>query len=95
MSASSTSTENGARRLVATWAVLVALTLTLVAANHYAPGNPGIVAAMAITPIKAWLVLGWFMHLKEESRVIGLMLLAAIVTLVLFIGLLMLDYAFR
>lgn len=84
-----------ASTLIAVWAALVALTGALVAANHYAPGNPGIVATMAITPAKAALVLWFFMHLREEGRAVRLMLLAAAVTIAIFIGLLMVDYSFR
>ncbi|HSN15278.1 MAG TPA: cytochrome C oxidase subunit IV family protein [Anaeromyxobacteraceae bacterium] len=84
-----------AATLVAVWAALVALTGALVAANHFAPGNPGIVATMAITPAKAALVLWFFMHLREEGRAVRLMLLAAAVTIAIFIGLLMVDYSFR
>jgi cytochrome c oxidase subunit 4 len=84
-----------ARTLVAVWAALVALTGALVAANRFAPGNPGIVATMAITPAKAALVLWFFMHLREEGRAVRLMLLAAAVTIAIFIGLLMVDYSFR
>lgn len=97
MSGTATATHGaaGARALVGIWAALVALTGALVAANHYAPGNPGIVATMAITPVKAALVLWYFMHLREEGRAIRLMLLAAAITIVVFIGLLMVDYSFR
>lgn len=84
-----------ARTLVAVWAALVALTGALVAANRFAPGNPGIVAAIVITPTKASLVLWHFMHLREEGRAIRVMLLAAVVTVIVFIGLLMVDYSFR
>ncbi|MGB8929680.1 MAG: cytochrome C oxidase subunit IV family protein [Anaeromyxobacteraceae bacterium] len=87
--------EHGARTLVAVWAALVALTGALVAANHFAPGNPGIVATTAITPAKAALVLWFFMHLREEGLAVRLMLLAAAVTIAIFIGLLMVDYSFR
>lgn len=87
--------RHGAGTLVGVWAALVALTLALVLANRFAPGNPGILATMVITPTKAALVLWWFMHLREEGRAIRLMLLAAVLVLVVFIGLLMLDYPFR
>ena len=83
------------RTLVAVWATLVALTGLLVAANRWAPGNPGIVAAIVITPTKASLVLWFFMHLREEGRAIRIMLLAAVTMVVVFIGLLMVDYSFR
>jgi cytochrome c oxidase subunit 4 len=87
--------HHGPGTLVAVWAALVALTGALVAVNHLAPGNPGIVATMVITPAKAALVLWFFMHLREEGRAVRWMLLAAVVTLVVFIGLLMLDVSFR
>jgi cytochrome c oxidase subunit 4 len=95
MNAPPTHSSHGAGTLVAVWAALVALTLTLVTVNRLAPGNPGIVAAILITPTKAALVLWFFMHLREEGRAIRMMLLAAVVTLIVFIGLLMLDYSFR
>lgn len=87
--------RSGTLTLLAVWSALVALTGTLVAVNHFAPGNPGIVAVAVITPTKAGLVLWHFMHLREEGRAIRLMLLAAVVTIVVFIGLLMLDYGLR
>ena len=38
-------------------------------------------------PIKAWLVLNWFMHLKDEGALIKNMFSAVLLTLVIFIGL--------
>jgi hypothetical protein len=35
------------------------------------------------------------MHLREEGRAVRLMLMAAVITIVVFIGLLMVDYSFR
>jgi hypothetical protein len=35
------------------------------------------------------------MHLREEGRAVRLMLLAAAVTIAIFLGLLMVDYSFR
>lgn len=85
----------GPRTLVGIWATLLALTGALVAANRLAPGNPGIVAAIVITPTKASLVIWYFMHLREEGRAVRLALLAAVSVLIVFIGLMMLDYSFR
>lgn len=85
----------GAGTLVAVWATLLALTGALVAANHYAPGNPGVVAVMVITPTKAALVGWYFMHLREEGGAVRIMLLSATAIVLVFIGLLMLDYSFR
>ena len=85
----------GAGTLVAVWAALVALTGALVAANHWAPGNPGVVAVIVITPTKAALVGWYFMHLREEGRAVRAMILSAMAVVVVFIGLLMLDYGLR
>lgn len=95
MSAPATHAELPARTLVAVWAALVALTGALVAANRYAPGNPGIIATLLITPTKAALVLWFFMHLRGEERAVRYMLLAGLLTIIVFIGLLMLDYGLR
>jgi cytochrome c oxidase subunit 4 len=83
------------RTLLAVWATLLALTAALVAVNHFAPGNPGIVAVMVLTPTKAGLVLWHFMDLRAEGRAVRAMLFAAVLTIVVFIGLLMVDYSFR
>lgn len=95
MNAPSPAATHGAAPLVGIWATLVALTGALVAVNHFVPGNPGILAVVVITPTKAALVLWHFMHLREEGRAVRLMLLAAVVTIAVFIGLLMVDYSFR
>lgn len=95
MNPPSSPTIHGAAPLVGVWAALVALTGALVAVNHFVPGNPGILAVVVITPTKAALVLWHFMHLREEGRAVRLMLMAAVITIVVFIGLLMVDYSFR
>jgi len=95
MNAPTSAATHGAGTLVGVWAALVALTGALVAVNHFVPGNAGILAVLVITPTKAALVLWHFMHLREEGRAVRLMLLAAVVTIVVFIGLLMVDYSFR
>jgi cytochrome c oxidase subunit 4 len=86
---------HGPRSYVAVWAALVGLTGALVLVNRLAPGNTGVLAAIVITPLKASLVLWAFMHLKEEGRAVRATLLAAVVLLFVFVGLLMLDYGFR
>jgi caa(3)-type oxidase subunit IV len=95
MSAPAPHASHGPGTLVAVWAALVALTGTLVAANHFAPGNPGIVAVAILTPAKAGLVLWHFMDLRQEGRAIRYMLAAAVATIAVFIALLMVDYSFR
>ena len=84
------------RTLVAVWGALLVLTALLVgvnAAGHDA--NWSIVATLLIAPLKAGLVLYYFMHLKYESNAIKAMVFVVLGTLVIFIGLLFLDYSFR
>ena len=79
---------------VMVWAALLALTAVTVAASVWFPGRVGIGVAMVVTPIKAALILLWFMHLKYESLVFKLMFLAAILILAIVMGLTFFDYSF-
>lgn len=79
---------------VRVWLALLALTAVTVAASVWFPGRVGIGVAMVVTPIKAALILLWFMHLKYESVVFKLMFLAAILILAIVMGLTFFDYSF-
>ena len=50
------------------WLDLLLLTALTVAMSHYLPGRVGLTAAAIITPVKAGLILAYFMHLKYERR---------------------------
>lgn len=80
---------------IGVWAVLLALTASLVGVSALHLGNLGILAVLVITPLKASLVLYYFMHLKYEDTTLKLMVFVAVAALVIFLGLLMLDYSFR
>lgn len=80
---------------IAVWAVLLALTASLVIISSLGLGTAGTAAVLFITPVKASLVLYYFMHLKYENTALKLMVFVAVSTLVTFLGLLMLDYSFR
>ncbi len=79
---------------VTVWVALLALTLVTVAASVWFPGKVGIGVAMVVTPIKAALILMWFMHLKYETLVFRAMFLSAIGILALVMGLTFFDYSF-
>lgn len=79
----------------AVWAVLLALTFMLVGANALLPPTAAVVATLIITPVKAGLVFYYFMHLKYESTTLKTMVFVALASLVVFIGMLFLDYPFR
>ena len=80
---------------VMVWAALVVLTLVLVLAGRSFHEALSVPAMLTITPLKAGLVFYYFMHLKEEGTLLRAMLLVALVTLVIFIGLLFFDISFR
>jgi len=82
------------KTITAVWAVLLALTAVLVAVSHVSPFW-AVAAMLTLTPLKAGLVLYYFMHLKYEGPLIKGMVAVALTTLVIFIGMTFLDIAFR
>jgi len=85
--------SNGTFILV--WVGLLVLTAITVGASVYFPGNIGVAVAMIVTPIKAALILMYFMHLKYEKKVFVIMFLAAMSIFGVFLGLTFIDYLFR
>lgn len=80
---------------VTVWGVLLLLTFLLVGANALLPSAAAILVTLVITPVKAGLVFYYFMHLKYEGAMLKTMVFVALAALVVFIGLLFLDYPFR
>lgn len=80
--------------LLKVWGVLLALTAALVGASRVSPGA-AVWAMLLFTPLKAGLVLFYFMHLKYEKVMLKGMVFAALATLVVFIAFLFLDISFR
>jgi len=80
--------------LIKVWAALVALTAFLVAASRLSSGAAAW-AMLLITPVKAGLVLYFFMHLKYEKLLLKTMAFVALATLLTFIGMLFFDISFR
>lgn len=80
---------------VMVWLALLAMTaLTITAASlHF--GAWSVLAAIVIATIKGTLVLMYFMHLRYEERVFKLMLLLAIFTLAVIMGLTFVDVLLR
>ncbi len=81
--------------LLRVWAALLGLTAVLVFASEWQHDLLSVWAMLCITPVKAALVLWYFMRLERERTVIRAMLLVALAALVVFIGLLFLDVSFR
>lgn len=76
------------------WVGLLVLTAVTVAASVMFPGKVGIGVAMVVTPVKAAMILMWFMHLKYEKPVFRFMFLAAMLILAIVMGLTFFDYSF-
>jgi cytochrome c oxidase subunit 4 len=80
------------RRVLATvYGLLVLLTLITVAVSRVDLGSANIWAALLIAVIKGGLVAMYFMHLRWDSPFNGLILIAALFFVSLFIGLALLD----
>ncbi len=74
---------------------LIILTAITVTASVKFPGQIGVGVALVVTPLKAALILMYFMHLKFERPVFVVMFLVAIAILAVVMGLTVLDYLFR
>ncbi len=80
---------------VMVWAALLVLTAITVGGSVFFPGKIGILVAVIVTPIKATLILMYFMHLKYEKKAFTIMFLVAVGILSVFIGLTLFDYLLR
>ena len=73
-----------------TYALVIALA-TLSLGLTLADVHSGIAVALAIAFVKAFLVLGWFMHLVEESFGFKLVMLISTLLVLVLIALTVLD----
>lgn len=77
--------------LVGVFAALLVLTFVTVAVTHFNFGQYNIVVAMGVAVLKAALVALFFMHLRWDNPFNGIVLIAAIVFVTLFISIAMID----
>lgn len=77
------------------WAALIVLTGLTVGVSYIDMKNVTVLAAMLIATCKATLVLLYFMHVRFEKPLYLAMILAALGTYAIFIGLTFTDYPFR
>lgn len=80
---------------VLVWGGLLLLTAVTVAASVFFAGRVGVLVAMLVTPVKAALILMYFMHLKYEHRGFQAMFLVAVGILAVFMSLTFFDYTNR
>ena len=83
------------RGCLSVWAGLLLLTAITVGAAEVDFGFLHVLVAMVVASCKACLVVLWFMHLKNESRGLRLMVLVTFVLLAIFIGFTFFDTAYR
>ncbi|HEY6001103.1 MAG TPA: cytochrome C oxidase subunit IV family protein [bacterium] len=85
-----------ARTFVAVWTALVALTATTVAvAKGGLLARYSVLGALAIASLKAGLVVGWFMHLRYESRLLRALVLMALAAVGAILALTFADVWYR
>lgn len=76
-------------------ALLIALTLTSVAATQIYLGTLTVVLALLIATVKSSFVLRIFMHLKFENKMFSVAVIAVALVLCVLIIITFLDYLFR
>jgi cytochrome c oxidase subunit 4 len=76
-------------------ALLLVLTGVTVGVSYVDLGFLNVPIALAIACTKVTFVLLFFMHLKYEGRVINISFISTVLVLVLLIGLIFFDVAFR
>lgn len=81
--------------LVRIWILLVILTAILVIVSIQFYETLSMWAMLVITPIKAGLVMFYFMHLKFEKTYLKTMVIATLAVLIIFIGLTFSDLSYR
>lgn len=83
------------RSLTFVWILLLILTGITVGVARFDLGAINIWTALGIATLKASLVVFYFMHLKDEPRLLVICLLVALLTLATFIGLTFFDVLYR
>ena len=83
------------RVFVGVWMLLILLTAILVLASKIYHQALSVWAMLIITPIKAGLVFFFFMHLKYERPFLKALVVLTLALLIMVIGLLFSDLAYR
>jgi cytochrome c oxidase subunit IV len=79
------------KELVLVLAALLALTVLTVAVTYVDLGSLNLVVALGIATLKALLVALFFMHLRRDRPFHGIVFLASILFVMLFVGLVLID----
>ncbi|MEI6206661.1 MAG: cytochrome C oxidase subunit IV family protein [Desulfuromonadales bacterium] len=82
-------------KLIAVWAALLFLTAVTILVTRFDLGGLKVICALTVACTKAGLVIAFFMHMKYEYRLLQILLIVALVTLAIFIGLTFFDVLYR
>lgn len=83
------------RTFILIWTALLMLTAITVAVSRIDLGALNIWVALGVASVKSSLVIFFFMHLKQETRLFKIGLLVMLVILAVFIGLTFFDVLYR
>jgi cytochrome c oxidase subunit 4 len=83
------------KNYVLTWAALMVLTVVTVGVGYLDLGVANDLVALAVAVTKALLVILFFMHVKESTRLTKLTVAAGFVWLAILIGITLTDYLSR
>ncbi|PLX85429.1 MAG: cytochrome-c oxidase [Desulfuromonas sp.] len=83
------------RTFILIWLALLILTAITVAVSRVDLGALNVWVALGVASIKSSLVIFFFMHLRQESRLFKLGLLVMLMILAVFIGMTFLDVLYR
>jgi cytochrome c oxidase subunit 4 len=81
--------------LVIFFSLLLGTTLTVLAAFHDFPWQFNTIIALTIASVKATLVVLYFMHVRYSSRLVWVILIAALFWMGILFALTFSDYATR
>ena len=83
------------RTFIVIWIALLCLTGVTIMAAYMQMGAWSMLANILIASTKASLVLWFFMHLKQETRLFKLLIFVPIITISIIIGLTFFDIWYR
>jgi len=83
------------RTFILIWVALLVLTAVTVAVSRVNLGALNIWVALGVASFKSSLVIFYFMHLRQESKLFKIGLLVMLTILAIFIGMTFFDVLYR
>ncbi|SHJ46189.1 cytochrome c oxidase subunit 4 [Malonomonas rubra DSM 5091] len=83
------------RTFINIWLALIGLTVVTVVVSRFDLGALNIWVALLVASVKSSLVIFFFMHLRQESKLFKIGLLVMLTILAIFIGMTFFDVLYR